>query len=103
MYKFTKLNILNAQIYRIQTKQLHCTIFLDQIQMSQEDKAYQKSLNRISCNKPAMLRKQIYNALSHNTPIKIDHGSFLTGMHFAVISGDAFCADFAHLKRALCF
>lgn len=71
MYKITNLQILNAQMYRIQTKQLQCTISYDQMQMSQEDIAYQKSLNRISCNKPAMLRKQIYNALSHNTPIKI--------------------------------
>ncbi len=28
--------------------------------------------------------------------------AFLTGMHLAVITGDRFCADFAHLKQAYC-
>jgi len=27
--------------------------------------------------------------------------TFLTGMHLALITGDRFCADFAHLKQAL--
>jgi len=28
--------------------------------------------------------------------------TFLTGMHLALITGDRFCADFAHLKQAYC-
>ncbi len=45
------------------------------------------------------IRDQSY---SHSSAVLMINIPFLSGMHLAVITGDRFCSNFAHLKQALC-
>ncbi len=45
------------------------------------------------------IRDQSY---SHSSAVLMINIPFLTGLHLAVITGDRFYSNFAHLKQALC-